>query len=63
MPVLEFLTTTDSKTVQDLIRLHHPGLAPSAHAKFDNKPTWDNWSKKSPSPFDNRPTWDNWSKK
>jgi hypothetical protein len=46
MPVLEFLTATDSETVQDLIRLHHPGTDPSAHAKFDNRPSWDNWSKK-----------------
>jgi hypothetical protein len=28
-------------------------------AKFDNRPTWDNGSRR----FDNRPTWDNWNKK
>jgi uncharacterized protein len=33
-------------------------------ARFDNKPTWDNWSKApAPPKFDNRPTWDNWTKK
>jgi hypothetical protein len=34
-----------------------------AHARFDNRPTWDNWPNGPANPFDNRPTWDNWDKR
>ena len=34
----------------------------TADAKFDNRPSWDNWAK-NPAPWNNQPTWDNWSKK
>ncbi|SDI11094.1 hypothetical protein SAMN05421505_13439 [Sinosporangium album] len=64
MTVLEFLAATDSDAVRDLIRCHTSGNTVQApvQAKFDNRPSWDNWAK-SPGPFDNRPSWDNWSKK
>lgn len=33
-------------------------------AKWDKRPTWDNWNKTGEGkPWDNRPTWDNWDKK
>lgn len=30
---------------------------------FDNRKSWDNWSKTGGKRFDNRPTWDNWKKR
>lgn len=31
---------------------------------FDNRKSWDNWSKNGGGKrFDNRPTWDNWKKR
>ncbi|WP_283132815.1 multiple cyclophane-containing RiPP AmcA [Rhizohabitans arisaemae] len=62
MPVLEYLVTTTSDVVRDLIRLYVPERPVPMQAGFNNQPSWDNWSK-SPGPFDNRPSWDNWSKK
>ncbi|MFI6801558.1 multiple cyclophane-containing RiPP AmcA [Streptosporangium canum] len=58
MTILEHITTTDAKVVDDLIStLKDP--APIQAAKFDNKPSWDNGK----GGFNNKPSWDNWSKK
>ncbi|GAA1941673.1 multiple cyclophane-containing RiPP AmcA [Kitasatospora viridis] len=54
MTILELLAATDSPVIADLT-----SSQPVAGPKFDNRPTWDNYTPK----FDNRPTWDNWSKK
>ncbi|WP_372407157.1 multiple cyclophane-containing RiPP AmcA [Streptomyces luteireticuli] len=62
MTLLEQLATTDAPVVRELVTaLGRPQEEP-IHAKFDNRPTWDNWSKEPPVTFDNRPTWDNWDK-
>ncbi len=60
MNTLQMLTQAEP---DDLAQLGVTGMAdqatlPSAD-KFDNRPTWDNASKR----FDNRPSWDNWNKK
>lgn len=47
MTMLEYLATTDAKVVDELIgasTIENPD--PIQAAKFDNKPSWDNWSKK-----------------
>ncbi|MEU5609761.1 multiple cyclophane-containing RiPP AmcA [Streptomyces sparsogenes] len=62
MTLLDKLTTSDAPVVMDLITTHSTPALAITEAKWDNRPTWDNW-KKSPAPFDNRPTWDNWNKK
>ncbi|MBB2914841.1 hypothetical protein FHS43_006153 [Streptosporangium becharense] len=46
MTMLEYLTTTDAKVVDELIgtsTLENP--TPMRAAKFDNKPSWDNMKK------------------
>lgn len=67
---------TSTQTVPDpdtelarLLRTGHPILDVATHAAgpsptaFDNRKSWDNWSKTGPKRFDNRPTWDNWKKR
>ncbi|MFI1257710.1 multiple cyclophane-containing RiPP AmcA [Streptomyces netropsis] len=63
MTLLEELTATDAPVVRELVTAYGRPQGRAAHAKFDNRPTWDNWSKTPPATFDNRPTWDNWNKK
>lgn len=53
-----------------LLRDGHPILRASlcdvfvAPTGFDNRKSWDNWSKNGGGKrFDNRPTWDNWKKR
>ncbi|WP_433228256.1 hypothetical protein [Actinomadura formosensis] len=46
MPVLEMLETTTDTTVEEFlaeVTATAPDLAPDC---FDNRPTWDNWSKR-----------------
>ncbi|WP_372410847.1 multiple cyclophane-containing RiPP AmcA [Streptomyces luteireticuli] len=62
MTLLEQLTVTDAPVVRELIAAYGGAHGDYIHAKFNNKPTWDNWGKSSAT-FDNRPTWDNWNKK
>ncbi|MEU2514297.1 multiple cyclophane-containing RiPP AmcA [Streptomyces syringium] len=63
MTLLEQLTATDAPVVRELIAGFGRPQGGPIHAKFDNRPTWDNWAKEPPVTFDNRPTWDNWNKK
>ncbi|MCC3767992.1 multiple cyclophane-containing RiPP AmcA [Streptomyces olivoreticuli] len=63
MTLLEQLTTTDAPVVRELIAAYGHPPGGSVHAKFDNRPTWDNWSNTPPVTFNNQPTWDNWNKK
>ncbi|MGC0317483.1 multiple cyclophane-containing RiPP AmcA [Kitasatospora acidiphila] len=56
MTVLELLAASDALVVTDLTA---GAGSETMAAKFDNRPTWDNYTPQ----FDNRPTWDNWSKK
>lgn len=63
MTVLDGLTTSNAPVVMELITTHDAAPGPTAGARWDNRPTWDNWAKNAPAVFDNRPTWDNWGKK
>lgn len=62
MKILERLAASDTPVVMELVATHDVPTPVIVEAKWDNRPTWDNWAK-SPAPFDNRPTWDNWDKK
>jgi hypothetical protein len=59
--VLENLITSESAILVALVSARRPPATDQAAARWDNRPTWDNWAK-TPAPFDNRPTWDNWNK-
>jgi hypothetical protein len=53
--------------LEELLNSSHPlvtALASGAsqHPGWDNKPSWDNWTK-APAPWNNQPSWDNWTKK
>ncbi|WP_329090648.1 multiple cyclophane-containing RiPP AmcA [Streptosporangium sp. NBC_01469] len=62
MTILERLTASDAPVVLELV-FTNEGPPPAIDAaKWDNRPSWDNWAK-NPAPFDNRPSWDNWNKK
>ncbi|MCO1575385.1 hypothetical protein M8C13_06370 [Crossiella sp. SN42] len=45
-----------------LLALSEP-LVQSVDSKFDNRPTWDDWTNRGGNPFGNSPGWDNWDKK
>ncbi|MEV6418120.1 multiple cyclophane-containing RiPP AmcA [Streptomyces sp. NPDC051662] len=62
MTVLDRLTASDTPVVMELTATHDASTREIVEARWDNRPTWDNWAK-NPAPFDNRPTWDNWNKK
>ncbi|MGW1793889.1 multiple cyclophane-containing RiPP AmcA [Streptomyces tubercidicus] len=62
MTVLDTLTTSDAPIVMELTATHDAQPQTVVEARWDNRPTWDDWAK-SPAPFDNRPTWDNWNKR
>lgn len=47
MRILDYLITTDAKVINELITtstLENPAAIRAV--RFDNKPSWDNWSKK-----------------
>jgi len=58
MQLIELLATADAPVIADLVATS----SGTTEAKWDNRPTWDNWSNSTPSPWNNQPTWDNWSK-
>ena len=57
MTLIELLATADAPVITDLVANSGGGT----EAKWDNRPTWDNWAD-APAPWNNQPTWDNWSK-
>jgi hypothetical protein len=55
MNILERLATTRDPVIREMIEAHQESAFASEEgvpcvADFDNKPTWDNWSKQ-PDPF------------
>lgn len=46
MPALELLETTDAATLDEFITDVTSASAVLSPDCFDNRPTWDNWSKK-----------------
>lgn len=69
----EMSSSTIASPANDLVTLlltGHPILGPGLRDRaisptaFDNRKSWDNWSKTGGGKrFDNRPTWDNWKKR
>ncbi|WP_242895356.1 hypothetical protein [Actinomadura litoris] len=45
MPVLEMLETTTDTTVEEFLA-QVTATGPDLPASWDNRPTWDNWTKR-----------------